>query len=434
MIKSPNKNTKKFIDETDFPSRYSRSTGSSTNNSVTPIIPPVPTSTQIQSDWIQLDNTKVDYIKNKPTVLTGDINYYINPDTGDNNHDGSSNYPFLSINHALALLPKDLNTFRVNIWLQPSLNYVEDVIVEGFHNGKMFIAGVGGHGIAPYVKITGTIPITVRNMYCYLVIWDMSLNASSTGMIIYNSQVILEYLEITKQIGSQSVKGLQIGSNSDVICVSIIDGTTDDLVDTGIVVYGGICHLNNTGNTIGKNTTPSVVDYGGLIINKAGLIPKMIPEQSTPTNAIAATGILTIDNRITVGDSMIIGTKTYNFVTNGTAANDGDIDEGTDLPSLRTNIVDAINGTDLYNNPNSDVTISNFTYSGTNALLTAIIADSAGNLLATTGNFYSTNNHFNYGNLTNGVDLTPGYEGQIMFDSGFIYIFDGLIWKKATLS
>ena len=62
---------------------------------------------------------------------TEDMIYYINPDTGSDSNTGTNAEPFEHIQHAIDLLPKVLRHHAI-ILLQDSLNYNEQVVIEGF--------------------------------------------------------------------------------------------------------------------------------------------------------------------------------------------------------------------------------------------------------------------------------------------------------------
>lgn len=69
---------------------------------------------------------------------------------------------------------------------------------------------------------------------------------------------------------------------------------------------------------------------------------------------------LTIVNQVTVGDSLVLGGKTYTFVSIGTADEDGKINIGAAVGDTRANIVAAINGTDGVNTAHSDLSAAAF--------------------------------------------------------------------------
>ena len=129
----------------------------------------------------------------------------------------------------------------------------------------------------------------------------------------------------------------------------------------------------------------------GLPLGKNGTksINKMIPTDGTAVNAVASQGTLTVDTQPIVGDTFTIGTKEYTFVTDETAAADGEVDVGADLADAKVQIVAAINGTD-HNTASAFVTAAAFATN--DCVLTAITAGVAGDSIATTETFERTIN------------------------------------------
>ena len=62
---------------------------------------------------------------------SADLIYYINPDTGKDSNPGTDAEPFEHIQHAIDLLPKIIGHNAI-ILLQDSLNYNENLLIEGF--------------------------------------------------------------------------------------------------------------------------------------------------------------------------------------------------------------------------------------------------------------------------------------------------------------
>lgn len=147
-------------------------------------------------------------------------------------------------------------------------------------------------------------------------------------------------------------------------------------------------------------------------INKAG----------TPVNAVASQGTLTMDTQPTAGDTMTIGTKTYTFTADGTAAADGEIDVGADLADAKTLVPAAINGTDGINTAHTQVTAAAFV--GDDMVITASTKGTAGDSIATTETFTAVTNVFDaatLGTTTAGVNGTLGKAGYIRFDATYLY-------------
>jgi hypothetical protein len=120
----------------------------------------------------------------------------------------------------------------------------------------------------------------------------------------------------------------------------------------------------------------------------------------------ASQGTLTITNQVTSADTMLIGSKTYTFVPNGTATADGEVSIGTSLLTCQSNIVKAINGTDSINTANTVASAGAFNATS-NSVITALIGGTAGDTIATTNTFTDAGNVFDaatLGTTTPGVD------------------------------
>lgn len=116
----------------------------------------------------------------------------------------------------------------------------------------------------------------------------------------------------------------------------------------------------------------------------------------------AATGTLTIAAQPTAGDTITIGTLSYEFVAGGAGA--GEISIGTDLATAKTAILGALNHTDGVNVSNPDVTYAE-AFDGNDLLITARTAEADGNSIATTETFANAGNVFGAATLTGGTDL-----------------------------
>jgi len=149
------------------------------------------------------------------------------------------------------------------------------------------------------------------------------------------------------------------------------------------------------------------------------------PDEGTPVNAVAAQGILTVAVQPTAADTMTIGSTTYTFVANdATGLTAGEVKIGADLAGAKTNIIAALKGTDSINTANAEVTPAD-TFSTNDLTLTASIAGTSGNSIATTETFDSGSNVFDAATLGTeraGVDGTVGRKGYLRFDDSYLYI------------
>lgn len=97
---------------------------------------------------------------------------------------------------------------------------------------------------------------------------------------------------------------------------------------------------------------------------------------------------------------------------------DGEISIGEDVAGAQANIVAAVNGTDTYNTAHSLVTIADF--AADDAVITAIIAGTDGDTIATTETFAAGTNIFDaatLGTTTAGVDCSAANAVTALVDA-----------------
>lgn len=134
--------------------------------------------------------------------------------------------------------------------------------------------------------------------------------------------------------------------------------------------------------------------------------------------ATASEGTLTVDTQPIAGDTMTIGTTEYTFVPDSTANAEGEISIGANLTEAQANIVAAVNGTDGFNTAHSLVTIGDF--EADDAVITAIIAGTDGDTIATTETFDAGTNIFddvNLGATAAGVDCSAANAVTALVDA-----------------
>ncbi len=136
-----------------------------------------------------------------------------------------------------------------------------------------------------------------------------------------------------------------------------------------------------------------------------------------PASGVLAQGTLTLDTEPINGDTYTIGSKVYTFETSLTDV-DGNVNIGGTLAQAKLNLVSAIDlsgvaGTDYADamSANTDVTIAAFI--SDDAILSAILGGTAGNLIATTESFDAGTNIFDAAVLGT---TTPGVENWYLYN------------------
>jgi hypothetical protein len=161
----------------------------------------------------------------------------------------------------------------------------------------------------------------------------------------------------------------------------------------------------------GQNGSKSINEALSPLILKAG--------SAAPTQAVAATRVLTMSVQPTAGDTVTVANKVFTFVASGADA-DGEINVGADLAAAKVNLVAAINGSDAINTAHTLVTAAAFS---THAMtITAIVKGTAANSYATTETFTSGSNTWAGATMTGGVNGTVGEPWEQYHYNGKIYI------------
>lgn len=164
---------------------------------------------------------------------------------------------------------------------------------------------------------------------------------------------------------------------------------TETLTISGVAIDGETLTI---GTRVYEFDTDGSITAGNVSVDISG-------------GATASEGTLTIDTQVTATNTMTIGNRSWVFVADGEAEMDGEISVGADLAENKVNIVAAINGTDGFNTASTEVTVSDF---ATHVMtITAIVPGTAGDAIATTENFSAGSNVFDAATLgteTAGVD------------------------------
>jgi len=164
-------------------------------------------------------------------------------------------------------------------------------------------------------------------------------------------------------------------------------------------------------------------------------INKKIATSGTPVCSVKATGTLTLATQPTADDTITIGSVTYTFVAAGTAETAGEVNLGVDIAATKPLLVAAIGGDDN-NAAHPDVVAADF--SSDDMVVTAKIAGTAGNAIATTTDLDDGTDDFAAATLGSGVDGTPGEIGDCLIDSAYIYwcvapVTDAGNWRRVSL-
>jgi hypothetical protein len=178
--------------------------------------------------------------------------------------------------------------------------------------------------------------------------------------------------------------------------------------------------LVNVGTGSDGSNLELVGNLTGDVTGNVTGYPTLLKPGSSPVNAVLATCMLTIDTQPTVGKFIVIGTRTYVITTDGTAAAEGEIDEGADVADFLTLLLRALDGTDAWETANTQVTYT--AWVGDTLLLTAPVRGVIGNAIVTTMTEVGGANDFSSVTLVGGVDGTVGDVGTTIFSATTMYI------------
>ena len=92
-------------------------------------------------DGILVDGYDISELGESLVKLETDVEYYVGTTGSDETGTGAVGAPFATINHALSLIPKNLNRHTAAIYLQNGI-YIECVGIYAFYNGVIYIASV----------------------------------------------------------------------------------------------------------------------------------------------------------------------------------------------------------------------------------------------------------------------------------------------------
>lgn len=182
----------------------------------------------------------------------------------------------------------------------------------------------------------------------------------------------------------------------DILTPNIPEGTPTNAAAASIVMTIDGVAIDGETVTIGDEVYEFCADADSTVAGDN--IPVDIEEYT-----VKGSVTLTLDTAPALGDTFTLGTKEFTVVPTASANGDGDVAIGEGLPAFKENVVAAINGTDGHNDPHPFVTCADF--EGNNAVITAIAGGTAGNL-DSTATFSTGTNSFSNPTLINGDDCS----------------------------
>jgi hypothetical protein len=142
----------------------------------------------------------------------------------------------------------------------------------------------------------------------------------------------------------------------------------------------------------------------------------MCLDSLTPVNAVQATGTLTFSDAVSDGETVTIGTDTYEFDTDESVTEGNilvDVSGGATASDAVTALVSAITAS-------GDGTYSGADGAGDTVVITYGTYGTTGNSVATTET--CANGAWGATTLESGVNGTPGRKGQMYHDADYIWV------------
>lgn len=162
-----------------------------------------------------------------------------------------------------------------------------------------------------------------------------------------------------------------------------------------------------------KAVVSAIASQTGSVIDNAASGAVCIPE-STPVNAVAAVGTITMSGIATANETFVIDTQTFTWKASRSGT--GEVTIGADAAAAVTNIVTAVTA-DLESVAATDG-------EGNTVVVTAVVKGTSGNSIVFTED--STNMAVDgtgeLGGTVSGVDGTVGSANEIRCDGSYLYV------------
>lgn len=213
--------------------------------------------------------------------LQNNVTHHVNPDTGSDSNSGDETHPFATIQHAIDLIPKNLNGFTANIILQESLNYVQTAVITNYYGGSLVVSGINNDSSGVLVVNVDPVAFYIENCTANITLQKFrskALGGGTQSILLNNcSWIYLNRLKFSEFIGSDSYGIYAINSN--LLCSGVYDDILDDdaqQTTTGISSDSSVIYLiANQGQTNQFGSTNYFYINGGLIFLENGT---MTPE------------------------------------------------------------------------------------------------------------------------------------------------------------
>lgn len=214
-------------------------------------------------------------------TLSNDTTLYVATTGSDTTGDGTSAKPFKTIQHAVDILPKDLNGYSAYIIVSNG-TYNEDLLISGFHSGMVSMSSNSPESINTDVAIKSVVSIfsdayiKLSGLYIY---GSSSNGASVTISACKMASILYTLIDSSSSIGiyGQACGSLRIGNctisnKATAISFSDSDGYALSITGTNnsVGITSGGCSIVRLINIYITATTRLYQSTGGAFINQNG--------------------------------------------------------------------------------------------------------------------------------------------------------------------
>ncbi len=240
---------------------------------------PIPAAGESVKRFLGKTLTFLRYIK----PLTSDITLYVSANTGsDISGNGSQLNPFKTIQHAIDILPKDLNGYVATIQVADG-TYNESIVISGFKTGIIHLKTIRNDTISSLTKVTS---ITCQHNSAYIVIhgFDITTSLSYGITCVHCADIMINSVRCVgvaktfrgiyiEESGICRVLNCEISNKEYAVYITNANGYVMTSSGTGntygiLSASAGIVHILSS--SIGATTASVLQSYGGMIFYENG--------------------------------------------------------------------------------------------------------------------------------------------------------------------
>lgn len=204
-------------------------------------------------------------------AMPNNITIYVSPAGNDTSGSGSSSSPFKTINHALSVIPRNMNGKSVIIDVATG-TYPEDVVVNGYNDGRIVFYGTYGRTATINSLTIDSSIVEIRTIAFRLTAGELSvtngsalicngavsISGNSGGLHVFNCSACRIYAQLT--VDASATAAVHAAGASIVYVLSLAGSDNENAImaeEGSIVSYGS--------TNISANVTGFITRTGGRI-------------------------------------------------------------------------------------------------------------------------------------------------------------------------